>query len=160
MFELSWDLVWTILNIIILFLLLRKFLFKPVTEHMEKRAKAIEDSIKHAENVNREADELKSKYVQAVEGARSEADGILLEARKKATAEHDAAVDQAKLDAAQVLADATRSIESEKARAVAEAQGEIAGLAVSTARKILAESAGADLDSKLMDRFLEEGATQ
>ena len=46
--NLNWDLVWTIVNILVLFLLLKRFLFKPITEMMESRTAEIENNLKDA----------------------------------------------------------------------------------------------------------------
>ncbi|MFT3950457.1 MAG: F0F1 ATP synthase subunit B [Oscillospiraceae bacterium] len=161
MLHLGWDLVWTLLNILILYLLMRKFLFKPVASHMEKRKQAIEDSIKRAETVNEEAAQLKEKYRAAVADAHVQADDILKTARKQASDERDAEVAKAKLEAAQLRADADRTIEAQRTRAVAEIQNEIAGLAVSAARRVLESSVDDSVDSRMLDKFLaEEGVTE
>ena len=49
MLELDWDIVWTIVNLLILFLLLKHFLFKPITQMMESRTAEIENNLKDAE---------------------------------------------------------------------------------------------------------------
>ena len=48
--NLNWDLVWTIINLLVLFLLLKRFLFKPITEMMESRTAEIENNLKDAED--------------------------------------------------------------------------------------------------------------
>ena len=49
MLNLDWNIVWTIVNLLILFLLLKRFLFKPITQMMESRAAEIENNLKDAE---------------------------------------------------------------------------------------------------------------
>ena len=48
MLNLDWNIVWTIVNILVLFLLLKHFLFKPITEMMESRTAEIENNLKDA----------------------------------------------------------------------------------------------------------------
>ncbi|MDO8685059.1 MAG: ATP synthase F0 subunit B, partial [Clostridiales bacterium] len=51
--------IWTAVNLIILFLLMKKFLFKPVTAHMENRTRKIKEGLENAEKLGAEADEYK-----------------------------------------------------------------------------------------------------
>ena len=55
MLELDWDIVWTIVNLLILFLLLKHFLFKPITQMMESRTAEIENNLKDAEEQKQKA---------------------------------------------------------------------------------------------------------
>ena len=48
MLRIDFNLVLTIINLIVLYLILRKFLFRPVMDIMEKREKMIADGISHA----------------------------------------------------------------------------------------------------------------
>ena len=60
MLNINLSVIYNIINIIVLFLLLRKFLFKPVTDIMEKRKSLIEEALKDADNSKNEAAELKN----------------------------------------------------------------------------------------------------
>ena len=55
MLSLDWDIVWTIVNLLILFLLLKHFLFKPITKMMESRTAEIENNLKDAEDQKQKA---------------------------------------------------------------------------------------------------------
>ena len=56
------NLVWTVINVIILFLLIKKFLFKPVNNILEKRQQEAEDVLSEATAKQKEADDLKKQY--------------------------------------------------------------------------------------------------
>ncbi len=60
--EFSWTFVFQIINTIVIFLLLRHFLFKPTTDFMEKRTRDIEKDIEDAETMKQEAATLKASY--------------------------------------------------------------------------------------------------
>ncbi len=62
MLNLDSNIIWTFFNILVLFLFLKKFLFKPVTDMMDKRTQAITDSFKEAEDTKSEALKLKNEY--------------------------------------------------------------------------------------------------
>ena len=58
MLSINMDLVWTIINLIILYVLLKKFLIKPVTSIMEQRKALIEGSLANARKQEEESTEL------------------------------------------------------------------------------------------------------
>ena len=89
MLRLDWNLVLTIINLIVLYLLLKKFLFKPVLSIMEKREKMIQDSIASARSQEGQAQELKEHYEQALVSARDESAQIVEKARVDAQKEYD-----------------------------------------------------------------------
>ena len=70
MLELDWDIVWTIVNLLILFLLLKHFLFKPITQMMESRTAEIENNLKDAEEQKQKAQQLNTQYEEQLQGAR------------------------------------------------------------------------------------------
>ena len=65
-------LVWTIINLIVLFLLLRHFLINPVSNIMEQRRKLIADGLQNAQDTQDEANRLKAEYEEALSGAKKE----------------------------------------------------------------------------------------
>ena len=91
MLKLGWDLVWTIINLIVLYLLMKKFLIGPVMGIMEKRKALIADQLDHAKVTNEQAEALKGQYEQALSSAREESvqiirdeiAGLAMEAAKK-----------------------------------------------------------------------------
>ena len=55
-------LIFTVLNIIVLYIILKKILFKPVTKHMQERTQKIQDALDMAEEAKRKVDEMKEEY--------------------------------------------------------------------------------------------------
>ncbi len=72
MLRIDFNLVLTIINLIVLYLILKKFLFRPVMDIMEKREKMIADGISHASDRQEEAESLKKQYESALSGAKEE----------------------------------------------------------------------------------------
>ena len=68
----TWTMIFTWANLLILFLLLKKFLFKPVTKILDERAEEIENSYKQAEETNDKAISLKSEYEEKLLSAKNE----------------------------------------------------------------------------------------
>ena len=78
MLNLDWNIVWTIVNILVLFLLLKHFLFKPITEMMESRTAEIKNNLKDAEDQKQKASELTAQYEEKLQGAHAEAPRLFL----------------------------------------------------------------------------------
>ena len=78
------NLVYTIINVIILYLLLRHFLIKPVTDIMEKRKQLIADGLQSAQDAQDGALKMKQEYEAALNGAKQESVQIVENARKSA----------------------------------------------------------------------------
>src|SRR5918992_5934032 len=86
--------IWTVLLFGATLLILMKLVFPRISEALDRRSKAIEESIEHAERTKREADELLEEYRARLREAREQAEDITARARKAA----DSPADQAKAD--------------------------------------------------------------
>ena len=72
MLSLGWGLIWTIINLIVLYLLLKKFLIGPILGIMEKRKTLIAQQLENARTTEGKANELKGQYEMAISGAKAE----------------------------------------------------------------------------------------
>lgn len=156
MLRIDMNIVWTIINLIIFFLLIKKFLFKPVLKIMEEREKMIQDQFDQAEAVNAEAMEQKEKYEEALKGARDDSITILEQARERAQAESDQIVKDAKERADKITLQAQENLENDRERAMEEVQSQIATLAVSAAAKILGDVSNGQTDEEMYRQFLQK----
>ena len=78
------NLVFTIINLLVLYLLMKKFLFGPVVAVMEKRKAMIEEQFANAAAAEKNANELKSQYEDTLKTANTDADNIIQEAKTTA----------------------------------------------------------------------------
>lgn len=154
--QLDWSFVFQIINTIILYLLLRHFLFVPVTNFMEKRRKGIEDSINLAESKNSEADEYKKEYFAKLQTAEDEGNNIIKQATKNADAKADKIIEEAKEDVTQLKDKALQDIESERKKAVNEIKDEISSIAILAASKVLETEIDKSKNKQLVDKFIKE----
>ena len=153
--------LFTVINILVLFLFLKKFLFGRVNAIMEKRAQMVQADLDHAKETVAEADQLKTNYLETMSGAQSEAKELIAKAQKIANEQRDQITQQAQRDADRIMANAKKEIVLEQQRSLESAQSAIADLAMAAASKVV----GANLDDAanrdLVDAFLtEEGATE
>jgi len=153
---LNWNIIWTFVNILVLFAFLKKFLFKPVTEMMDKRSQAIRDTLQDAEETKSEAIKLKDEYEKELGRAESEAARIMNEAKEKAASEYNKQMKEAREEAAGIMQEAGRTIELERQKSMEEAQSEIAGIAVLAASKIIGKNLDDNTNKQLLGDFLKE----
>lgn len=131
-----------VVNLIVLYLLLKKFLFGPVVRVMDQRKALLEGQFASASETEKKAMELKKQYEQSVHAAEAESARILEKAREAGEAEYRRMISEAGEKADQMLAKAQTAIAEEKERALKEMESDIAALAMDAAEKILKEDKG------------------
>lgn len=149
-----WNFIWSAVNIIILFILLRIFLFKPITKIMNERTRTIQDNLDKAEKSRQEAEELKQQYAESLSNAKEEAQQIIMKAHDEAEAEKSAILKKSKEEASEIISDAGKTIENERKRIIQQAQTQIADLAIEAASKIIGENVDDEKNRRLVDEFL------
>ena len=154
--QLNWGILWPIINIIVFYLLLRKFLFGPVSEIMEKRKEMISKDLMDAKAEKDETAEMKSEYEESLKAAKDEAGKIVSDARERAKNEYHEKVRRADEEIVQMKENAQKDIEAEKQKAMAGLQSEIAGIALMAAAKVVEKEAGSKENEKIVDDFLKE----
>jgi F-type H+-transporting ATPase subunit b len=154
--ELSVTFFYTIINFIILLFFLKKFLFKPVTEYMERRRKYIEEQIRQAEEDNKEAAVLRDKYITSMKNAKKEAEELIEKAVRQGEGTKEEIIEQAKKESQKLLERAKREISLEKARVMEELKSETAALALMAASQILEKDVDEDTHDKLVKKFIDE----
>ncbi|MDR0589372.1 MAG: F0F1 ATP synthase subunit B [Spirochaetaceae bacterium] len=138
MLDFSWvTFVVTLLNIGILYFILRAILFKPVTQFMEKRTKKIAGDIEQVEQDKNRAKALLRQYEDTLNQARDEADRIIKNARESAREQADGIVAQGKVQAEAIIANARQQIEAEREAAMVKFKAEAAALVLSAASRLL-----------------------
>lgn len=156
MLTLNWNIIWTFVNILVLFVFFKKFLFRPVTEMMDKRIQNIEDSLQNAEDTKTEAVKLKDEYQEELNHAGDEAARIINEARERAASEYNRQIKETKEEAARIMQEASRSIELEKQKSIQNAQSEIAGIAMLAASKIIGKNLDDNANREFLGDFIKE----
>jgi ATP synthase, F0 subunit b len=144
------------LNLIILYVALRKILFKPVTQFMDNRTKAIKDSIDNAEKAKSEAALFKKQYEDQLNTARGQGEAIIEEARKKAELEYEKIIAAAKQDSENIIDKAREEIELEREQMLKEIRSQVAGLALAAASKVIEANLDTETNRALVDRFIDE----
>ena len=156
MIKIDINLVFTIINLLVLYLLMKKFLFGPIINVMDQRKAMIDQQFAEAKERQDNAKELQEQYECALNSAIEESYQILEHPRKEANAQADHTVEEttAKVDA--MLAKAQEDIRMERENAMRQMKGDVAELAMKAAAKVIGKNSGADQDLSLYDQFIEE----
>ena len=149
-----WTFIAQLCNLFIQMLLIKKFLFKPVNEMLEKRRAKADAEIRDAEAAKAEAQAIKTEYEQNMLEAHAQANELLDSARKTAAAQSEEMLKKAEAEASDIRAKAERDIELEKKKAVSEIKDEIGGLAVDIAGKVIEREISEKDHEKLIDDFI------
>jgi F-type H+-transporting ATPase subunit b len=131
----------TIANFLVLFLVLKKLLFKPVTNFMEARAKKIRESLSEASILKGQAEELAGRYEALMADADAEAERLVKEGEERARAEAKALVDKALAEAAETRRRGEEAAEREREKARQDLAADIALLAANVAGMLVGRAA-------------------
>lgn len=145
------DFVWAILNLIILYLLLKKLLFKPITEFMENRSNSIKEQLEGSQKSNEEAAKLKLSYEKRLETAGTDADKIINDARLEAQEKYDEIIKKAKADSEVLVIKAEEQIERERQEMIKAMRNEIVSIALEAASKVMEANMNTEANRKLVD---------
>ena len=153
MLRIDSNLIWIIVNLLIFYFLIRKFLFKPVLNIIEKRKQMVAEQFEKADTVNAEALELKTQYEASLQGAKEEAVQIVADARERADVQF---VSDAEKRSEALLEKTNQDMEKERDRALQSVQKEISTLAMAAAIKIIGENSSKVTDEQLYNEFLSK----
>ena len=151
-----WTALFTLANTVALFLVLKKFLFKPVLKMIEDRQQEIDGMYLEADQARGEAQAMQQEYQQKLLEAQTTGDRIVREAVARGQAREEEILRQANMEAVAIKERASADIAQEKKKAINEAKDEISGMAMAIAEKVVGRELNAADQSKLVDSFIEE----
>lgn len=149
-----WNLLFTVINILVLVALFKKFLFKPVNAVMEQRKEMIDKQYEAAKTKEEAAEEVKKQYEASLAAAEEERAEIIKEAKVSAKAERERILKSADVQAEKIIDDAEKAAEMEQKKALQNMETEIASMAVMVAGKILEQQGSAEGNDALYNQFL------
>jgi F-type H+-transporting ATPase subunit b len=148
--------IWTLLIFGITMIVLWKVAFPRIAEALDKRQRAIEESIDYAERVRGEADELLREYRERLTEARGQADEIIARARRAAEVVETETLADARTKREEMMAQTRRDIEAETRRAIQEIRAEVADLTVLATEKVARKALTSEDQKRLVDEALAE----
>ena len=148
--------IWCLVVFGISFYILSKVAFPRIAEALDKRQRAIEDSIETSERIRKEAAELLEEYRHRLAEARGQADDIVARARKTGETHENELLAEAKVKREEMMEQTRRDIEVETRRAIQEIRKEVADLTVAATEKVTRKSLTEADQKRLVEEALAE----
>lgn len=154
--EFNWTSLMVLINVFILYIIMKKYFWEKIRKFMTDRQDAIQDAFDSAEAMNRRADEKMRNYSARIANVEEEGREIIREAKQQADAQAQDILAQAREEASEMISKAERTIELEKAKAMEEMRQEIGALALMAAEQIV----GKEIDAVGQEAIVDEVINQ
>lgn len=154
--EFNWNLLFSAVTVLVLYLILKRFFFEKVHCHMMERQAEIEEQLTHAAETERKAEILLDEYSQTLAHAEEEKREILKDARKEADRRAGEILESARQEARRMTEDARRKMEEEEEKAAVRLREDAAELALLAAEKILEKEVTAKEQQGLVEKMIRE----
>ncbi len=148
--------IWTLLAFFITMAILKRVAFPRIQNALDRRQRAIEDSIDAAERTRTEADKLLDEYRERLSDARTQAEEIVARARKAGEHAEREGEEAGKARRDELMEQAKRDIETETRRAIHQIRNEVADLTVLATEKVTRKSLTDEDQKRLVEEALEE----
>jgi len=136
--------------------LIKRFLFKPISDMLERRKEKVDAELKEAVKANDEAQQIRKEYLLNMLDARTRANEIVAQAQKTASIETEDMIREAEHQVAAIKSKAEAEISLEKQRALNEIKDEIGGMAMEIAEKVIEREINEDDHAKLIESFIAD----
>ncbi len=151
-----WNMLISLANLAILYWLIRKFLYKPVKNMLEKRQSTIDGAYKEAEDAKNKALSDKEAYELKLKSAKKDADSMIEEASAVAKAREDRIIKEAKEEAEGIIKRAKENAELETKKAEKAIKEEIVKVGTLIAEKMIDREISPQDHQNMIDSFIEE----
>ena len=148
--------VFTVINLLVLYFILRKLLFGRVNAVLEQRAARVKETIDSAEASKSQAEELRAEYEDQLAQAHAQAAKIVDQAKARGEQEYQAILDQAQEDTRRMQEQAQAKNRADREKLMRSARQEVAQLAVLAAAKVTGQALDQDSDRAMAEQFLSE----
>jgi F-type H+-transporting ATPase subunit b len=150
------EVIVSLISFLVLFFVLAKFAFPPITGMLEKRSETIRESLERSEQTRVEAERLLDEYKVRMAEARGDAAKVIEQGRAVAEKMKEDIVAKAREESEAMIAKARETIESEKRAAMAELKASVADLSVAVAGKLIGEKLKPEDHYRLIERYVAE----
>jgi F-type H+-transporting ATPase subunit b len=149
-------LITQILNFIILFILLRLLLYKPILNMLNSRKQKIQASLEYAERVKRDAADQQKEFDRKLEETRREMQAAVAATAQSGEKERETILAQARDDARKMIDQAKSQIEYERKQMLSDLREEVVRLSLLAAQRVVSQSLDDQAHRKLVSDFLAQ----
>lgn len=151
-----WQMLISLINLVILFTVLKRFLFKPVKKVLESRQSALDEQYAEAEKARQDALADKEAWMQKIVMADDEAEAIIRAAAVNADNRGNKIIADARIKAEGIIRQAENDAELEKRKAQAEIKHEIVSVSAALTEKMIGREISIEDHRSLIDSFIED----
>lgn len=151
-----YTILFTIINLLVLWLFLKHFLFEKVTAILDRRAQTVQSDLDGAAREKDQAEQLRQQYDERLGQARQESLDLLAQTKAQAQREYQSTMDSAEADARQLMDTTRKQLDAEREKMLRGARREVAQLALLAAAKVAQKEIDSQDDLALVDSFLSE----
>ena len=141
---------------ILLFIVLKRKLFAPVSKILADRREKVQSELKDASNKQEEAKKLKQEYEVKIEEARKDAQKIVEMGRKRGDEVRAEIIKEARNEAENIKIRTYKEMESEKEKAVEELKSEVVSIAMMAASKVVERDLDENAHKEMINKFIDE----
>lgn len=152
----NWNLIFSIITVLVLILILKHFFFEKVKKFMDERKAKVEEQFQKVEEAENQAREKLDEYNEILAGAEKEKRVIIADAMENAKLQANSVLDEARKEAADIREKSRLQIEREKIAARKEIHNEVGDLAVQLAEKILESELDEDAQASVIDEIISK----
>jgi len=153
--EINATLLWQVFNFFVLMWLLKRYLYGPVKEILDKREQTIKNEIQEAEEKHEEAMELKEEYKSELKRAREKSSDIIEKAERRARERAKEIINDAKQKAEKIEEDKMKEIQQAKVEARKEIRDEFADVTMMAAAQMIGRELDREKHEELMTQYIE-----
>ena len=147
--------IFTFINIIVLYFILKKILFKPITNFMDNRTKKIQDALNMAEEAKQKVEELKIEYDTKLKEAKQEGQEIVEDYKKMADKAYETIIANARKEADMIIQNTKKELEIEKQQIISKVKDEMTDLVFAATEKVLQQNIDNKTNRKLISNFID-----
>lgn len=150
----NWNLIFSVITVLVLILILKHFFFEKVKKFMDERKAQVAEQFQKADEAENQARKKLDKYNEILAGVEKEKRTIIAGAMENAKIQADSVLDEARKEAADIREKSRIQIEREKVAARKEIHNEASELAVQIAEKILENKLDTDAQASVIDEII------
>lgn len=148
--------IFTIVNLLITYLVLKRFLFKPILNLLQKRRQTVSDQLSQAEEKLNKANAKQNEAEAKIEEATRQAANILAEAKSQAEKQREEMLQEAYRTAAGIIVRAESERDRMRLSMFNEIRDEVTDLAVAIASKVIGQTLDSQRQRELIEQYLNE----
>ncbi len=147
---------WTIVTFVVLLLLLKKFVWGPILDAVDRRERSVKEMLEGAEKARDEAREILNKYQEQLAGAGEEVNRLIEDGKARAGKAGDEIIGKARSEADQIIERAKAEIIREREKAVQELKAQVVKISLAAAGRLIERSLAEQDHRELIEQTISE----